>query len=217
MKQLKPQDAQFLFMEDGRLASHVTSVMICDQSTAPDGVVRFKDVLKCVEDRFSAAPIFSQKLMRLPFDVDFPYWVEDPFFELEYHVRHSRLPEPSDWRQFCIQVARIHSRPLDLNRPPWELDIVAGLDNVEGVAAGSFGLVMKMHHAAVDGTSAQKAIFSMMDIGPEGPPLSPPPSGRRISNATPVSAAQAMARAAFKNATAPARMASAAMKFAHRK
>jgi len=212
MKQLKPQDAQFLFMEDGHIASHVTSVMICDQSSAPGGTVRFKDILSIVEERLGASPLYSQKLMRLPFDVDFPYWVEDPYFELEYHVRHSRLPEPSDWRQLCIQIARRHSRPLDMNRPPWEMDVIAGLDNVEGVAKGSFAVVMKMHHSAVDGTSAQQFMFSMMDFGPEGPPLIPAPRGRALVRETAVSAPEVMTRAAINNATSPVKLARAAVK-----
>lgn len=211
MKQLNPQDAQFLFMEDGNLASHVTSILICDQSSAPDGIVRFKDILSTVEQRLGNSSLYSQKLMRLPFDFDFPYWVEDPHFELEYHVRHGRLPEPSDWRQLCIHIARFHSRPLDLSRPPWELYIIEGLDNVEGVEPGAFAMVMKMHHAAVDGTSAQQFMFSMMDLGPKGPPIIPPPTGRRTRNG-PVPTSQVLVRAAINNATAPAKLANAALR-----
>ncbi len=216
MKQLKPQDAQFLYMEDGHVASHVTSIMICDQSTAPDGIVRFKEILSTIENRLGNSPLYSQKLMRLPFDFDFPYWVEDPHFELEYHVRHSRLPEPADWRQLCIHVARFHSRPLDMARPPWEIYIIEGLDNVEGYAEGSFACLMKMHHSAVDGTSAQQFMFSMMDLAPGGPPMIPPPSGRKLTRATAVSASQVLTRAAINNATSPVKLANAAMKLTPR-
>ena len=111
MKQLKPQDAQFLYLEDSAMAAHVTSVMICDQSTAPTQPVRFKDIMRTVEERLGDSPLFDRRLMRLPLDIDFPYWVEDQHFDIEYHVRHVRLPEPSDWRQLCIQIARAHSRP----------------------------------------------------------------------------------------------------------
>lgn len=211
MKQLKPQDAQFLFMEDGQMASHLTSILICDQSTAKEQPIRFKSILAKVEDRLANSPIFSQKLMRLPFDVDFPYWVEDPHFELEYHVRHGRLPEPADWRQLCIHIARFHSRPLDMSRPLWELYVIEGLDNVEGIEPGSFGLVMKMHHAAVDGTSAQKFLFSMMDFGVEGPAIIPPPVGKALIRETSVPAPMVAAKAAVNNFTAPVKLARAAM------
>jgi hypothetical protein len=58
--------------------------------------------------------VFRQKLLRVPLELDYPYWVEDEHFDLEYHVRHIALPKPGDWRQFCIQASRIHARPLDL-------------------------------------------------------------------------------------------------------
>ncbi len=214
MKQLKPQDAQFLLMEDGRLASHITSIWICDQSTAPNGLVRFKEILSTVENRLGNAPLYSQKLMRLPFNVDFPYWVEDPHFDLEYHVRHNRLPEPADWRQLCIYIARLHSRPLDMSRPPWEIFVIEGLDNVEGYAPGSFAVVMKMHHAAVDGTSAQEFMFSMLDFGPQGPPIIPATSQRRLVRERPPAKTQLLARAAFNNAVSPLKLANAARKMA---
>ena len=212
MKQLKPQDAQFLFMEDGKIASHLTSVLVCDQSTAPEQPIRFKSILAKVEDRLSSSPLFSQKLMRLPFDVDFPYWVEDPHFELEYHVRHSRLPEPADWRQLCIHIARFHSRPLDMSRPLWEMHVTEGLDNIEGIKPGSFAILMKMHHAAVDGTSAQKFMFSMMDLGVDGPAIIPPPVGKALMRETSVSTPIVATKAAISNITAPVKLARAAFK-----
>ena len=210
MKQLKPQDAQFLFMEDGKIASHLTSIMICDQSTAKEQPIRFKSILSLVEDRLSSSPLYSQKLMRLPFDMDFPYWVEDPHFELEYHVRHGRLPEPADWRQLCIHIARFHSRPLDMSRPLWEMYVIEGLDNIEGIKPGSFALVLKMHHAAVDGTSAQKFMFSMMDLGRDGPAIIPPPVGKALMRETSVSTPIIATKAAINNVTAPVRLARAA-------
>ena len=212
MKQLKPQDAQFLFMEDGKIASHLTSVLICDQSTAPEQPIRFKSILAKVEDRLSNSPLYSQKLMRLPFDVDFPYWVEDPHFELEYHVRHSRLPEPADWRQLCIHIARYHSRPLDMTRPLWEMHVTEGLDNIEGIKPGSFAILLKMHHAAVDGTSAQKFMFSMMDLGIDGPAIIPPPVGKALMRETSVPMPMIATKAALNNVTAPVKLARAALK-----
>ena len=100
--------------------------------------------------------MFRQRLVRVPFDLDHPYWIEDPDFDLEFHVRHIALPEPGDWRQLCIQVARLVSRPLDLDRPLWELYVIEGLDNVEGVPQGSFAVVTKVHHAAIDGMSGME-------------------------------------------------------------
>ncbi|MFK5073232.1 wax ester/triacylglycerol synthase domain-containing protein, partial [Klebsiella pneumoniae] len=93
-----------------------------------------------------------------------PYWIEDPEFDLEYHVRHIALPKPGDWRQLAIQVARLHSRPLDLNKPLWEFTIIEGLDNVAGLPPGCFALVAKVHHAAIDGMSGVEMSAAIHDI-----------------------------------------------------
>ena len=79
--------------------------------------------------------MFRRKLQRVPLELDYPYWVEDENFDLEYHVRHIALPKPGDWRQFCIQASRIHARPLDLNRPLWEIYVIEGLDSLARPAA----------------------------------------------------------------------------------
>jgi diacylglycerol O-acyltransferase len=88
--------------------------------------------------------------MRVPLGLDHPYWVDDEHFDLEYHVRHIALPKPGDWRQFCIQVSRIHARALDLNRPLWEIYVIEGLDSFLDLPEGSFALLTKTHLAAVD-------------------------------------------------------------------
>ena len=80
-------------------------------ATVSTGHVSFKGLLKHIEGRLHLSPIFRQKLLRVPLELDFPYWIEDECFDLEYHVRHIALPKPGDWRQFCIQASRIHARP----------------------------------------------------------------------------------------------------------
>ena len=143
---------------------HIGSVGIYDPSTAPGGFVRFKDILKFIQSRLSGARSFRQRLVRVPFDLDHPYWIEDPEFDIEFHVRHIALPKPGDWRQLCIQVARLHSRPMDLNKPLWEFTIVEGLDNVEGLPPGCFALVSKVHHAAIDGMSGVEMSAAVHDL-----------------------------------------------------
>ena len=141
-------------------------VAIYDPSTAPGGRVTFKGILEHIEGRMHLARVFRQRLVRVPFDLDHPYWIEDPDFDLEFHVRHIALPAPGDWRQLCIQVARLVSRPLDLERPLWEMYVIEGLDNVAGVARGSFALVTKVHHAAIDGMSGMEMTTAIHDETP---------------------------------------------------
>lgn len=171
MLQLSGQDASFVYLETPHTPMHIGSVAIYDPSTAPGGFVRFKDILSFIGSRLSGARSFRQRLVRVPFDLDHPYWIEDPEFDLEFHVRHIALPRPGDWRQLCIQVARLHARPMDLNKPLWEFTVIEGLDNVEGLPPGCFALVSKVHHAAVDGMSGVEMSTAVHDLDAE---MSPP-------------------------------------------
>lgn len=166
MQQLSAQDASFVYLETPHTPMHIGSVGIYDPSTAPGGFVRFKDILRFIASRLQGARSFRQRLVRVPFDVDHPYWIEDPEFDLEFHVRHIALPKPGDWRQLCIQVARLHARPLDLSKPLWEFTVVEGLDNIPGLPPGCFALVSKVHHAAIDGMSGVEMSAAVHDLDP---------------------------------------------------
>jgi diacylglycerol O-acyltransferase len=174
MRQLQGMDASFVALEQRNAPMHIGSILIYDPSTAPGGFVRFKDILNFFESRMHLSQTMRQRLVRVPLNLDYPYWIEDPDFDLEYHVRHVALPKPGDWRQLCIQAARIFSRPLDLTRPPWEFCVVEGLDNIEGVPKGSFAMITKVHHAAIDGMSGIDLMDALHTLHPEDPP--PPAS-----------------------------------------
>ena len=146
---------------------HIGSLAIYDQSTAPGGAVTFKDILRVFETRVHKARAFRRRIVTVPMSLDHPYWIEDPDFDLEFHVRHIALPKPGDWRQLCIQTARLHARPLDTTRPLWEAYVIEGLDNVAGVPEGSFALVTKLHHAAIDGVSGAEMSKAIHDVSPE--------------------------------------------------
>ncbi|MFZ9395797.1 MAG: WS/DGAT/MGAT family O-acyltransferase [Erythrobacter sp.] len=170
MRQLQGMDASFVALETRNSPMHIGSILIYNPETAPGGFVRFKDILAFFESRMQLSRTIRQRLVRVPFDLDYPYWIEDPDFDLEFHVRHVALPRPGDWRQLCIQAARIFARPLDLDRPPWEFTVVEGLDNVPGVAKGSFAMVTKVHHAAIDGMSGIDLMEAMHTLKPDDPP-----------------------------------------------
>jgi len=174
MPQLSAHDASFLYADTTQANANVTLVHIYNQSTAPGGKVRFKTILAHIASRLDRLPIFRQKLRRVPFDLDYPYWVDDEDFDLEYHVRHIALPQPGDWRQFCIQASRIHARPLDLNRPLWEIYIIEGLDGLLELPAGSFALLAKTHHAAIDVESGSEITMLLHDLDPSAPTAPPP-------------------------------------------
>ncbi len=174
MRQLSGHDASFLYSDTAHANANVTFVQIYDQSTAPGGKVRFKSILAHIESRLHRSPIFRSKLLRVPLELDRPYWVEDEHFDLEYHVRHIALPAPGDWRQFCIQASRIHARALDLHRPLWEIYVIEGLDSIADLPPGSFALLTKIHHAAIDVESHNEIVEVLHDTTRRPPRADPP-------------------------------------------
>jgi len=174
MRQLRGDDAIFLYADTGHSNANITLVNIYDPSTAPDGRIHFKSLLRHIESRLHLSPVFRQKLLRVPLELDYPYWIEDESFDLEYHVRHVALPRPGDWRQFCIQASRIHARPLDLSRPLWELYLVEGLDAFLDLPAESFAILTKLHHSAIDLSGGAEITTLLHDTLAEAPPPEPP-------------------------------------------
>jgi len=212
MKQLSAQDAQFLYIETGNNLTHVMGVNIFDPSTAPGGKVRFKDIIEHIETRLIYSPVFKRRLLRLPLDFDHPYWVEDEFFDIEHHMFHSRLPEPGDWRQFCIHLARHFSRPMDMNRPLWDMYVIEGLDRIKGIPKGSYAIATRVHHAAIDGASAMHFFSALSDRDPEGTPaIDLEPFTEELGESP--STINVLNRALISNIQSPVKMASTLLKF----
>ncbi|MTI15030.1 WS/DGAT/MGAT family O-acyltransferase [Sansalvadorimonas verongulae] len=166
MEQLSALDNLFLNMETGTTPMHVGSLAIYDTSTVPEGELTFKAVMKNLEARLHKAPMMRYRHVPVALGIDYPYWIADPDFDIEFHVRHIALPKPGDWRQLCIQFARLHARPLDMNRPPWEMYVIEGIDNVDGVPEGGMAIVLKAHHALVDGASGMQLMAALHDLTP---------------------------------------------------
>jgi WS/DGAT/MGAT family acyltransferase len=209
MRQLRGDDALFLYADTGHSNSNITLVNIYDPSTAPGGRIRFKELLRHIESRLHLSPVFRQKLLRVPLELDYPYWVEDERFDLEYHVRHIALPKPGDWRQFCIQASRIHARALDVSRPLWEVYLVEGLDAFLDLPDDSFALLTKVHHAAIDLSGGAEITTLLHDTAPDAPPPDPPEPWFPQS---PPSSTSLLARAMVHNVVQPFEMAGPLMR-----
>lgn len=166
MKQLTPMDSHFFYFEAPNQPMMIGSLWLCDQSTAPDGIVRHKEILQYISDRLNTTSYFRRRLEQAPLSLDDPYWLEDENFDLEYHVRHVGLPQPGDWRQLCIFTARTMSRSVDMERAPWEVYIIEGVNNVEGVPPNSFAVLIRFHHAYVDGKSSLELSTALMEETP---------------------------------------------------
>src|SRR3954454_1794063 len=162
MRQLTSLDAQFLAMETPQTWGHVSGLAIYDPATIPGGHLTTEHVCRVLTQRLPLLPPFRWRLVWVPFGLDHPYWIEDPNFDLDFHVRDSAVPPPGDDRQLAETVSRIVARPLDRRHPLWELYLIHGLEG------GRVGVLTKIHHAAVDGVSGAEISTILMDLDPEG-------------------------------------------------
>lgn len=169
MQQLGANDATFANLETAANPQHISGFGLYDPSTAPGGFVRFKQLIAAFEKRLHHLPLFRTRLVEVPGGIDKPYWVKDENFDVEFHVRHIGLPHPGDWRQLCITVARLHSRPVDMARPLWEVYIIEGLDKIPNLPKGSFGIFFKIHHCLVDGGGSEAIMAALHDLEPNPP------------------------------------------------
>ncbi|MGY4868073.1 WS/DGAT/MGAT family O-acyltransferase [Mycolicibacterium elephantis] len=164
MRQLTSLDAQFLAMENDRVQGHVSVLGIYDSHTESGRPLDAALVRELISERLHRLPTFRWRLAEVPFGLDYPYWVDDGTFDVEYHVRELALPTPGDDRQLAEQVARIIGRQLDRARPLWEVYVI------HGVESGGVAVLTKMHHAAVDGISGAEVMSILLDEGPAPEP-----------------------------------------------
>ncbi|MEH6607544.1 MAG: wax ester/triacylglycerol synthase domain-containing protein, partial [Pseudomonadales bacterium] len=169
MQQLNGLEGLSLQAEMPGLPMTVSPIAIYDPSTAPGGQVRFKDILQVFENNLPKNSLFRRRLLKVPLNLDHPYWIEDQEFDIEYHVRHIALPQPGDWRQLYIQLARLKSRPLDRARPLWEAYVIEGLNKLNGIPPGSFCIMLRIHQAAMGGLTGLDWFTAMHDLSPAKP------------------------------------------------
>ena len=166
MQQLTGLDASFLALETAHTTGHVGGLAVLDPSDAPKplNLARLTDVLA---ERIPLVPVLRRKLLNVPLGLDQPYWVDDPDFDIEYHVRELALPRPGSDAQLTEQISRLHARPLDRSRPLWEIYLITGL------ARKRAAVYTKIHHAAIDGASGAELLTVLLDLQPSGRELPP--------------------------------------------
>ena len=186
-------DASFLHLEDDNAHMHVAAVLLFD-GEPPDQA----DVADELERRLHLVPRYRQKLSFVPLGQGRPVWVDDPHFNLDYHVRKTALPEPGSEEQLRNLAGRVFSQRLDRDKPLWELWIVEGLEG------DRFAVLSKTHHALVDGVSGVDVAPILFDTQPE--PQAPPAPGDRWLPTPPPSGAQLFGRALAERVSEPAEM-----------
>ncbi len=162
MRQLTALDQQFLALEDSRHVGHVGALAVLDPSTAPGGKLTLEDLQLLIAERLPLVPPFRWRLVTVPLDLDYGYWLDDADFDLDFHVRELALPPGGADEKLAEQVARIFARPLDRSRPLWEIYLIHGLQE------GRVGVLSKIHHAVVDGISGNEIVGALLDMSPEG-------------------------------------------------
>ena len=102
-----------------------------------------------------------RRVVEVPLHLDHPYWIDDPNFDLDFHIRHLSLAPPGRVDQLAEQIARIVGRPMDRTRPLWEVYVIEGLES------GRWALLTKYHHATIDGASGVMMLNLMHDLTPD--------------------------------------------------
>ncbi|HEV8621449.1 MAG TPA: wax ester/triacylglycerol synthase family O-acyltransferase, partial [Actinomycetota bacterium] len=168
-ERLTALDASFLYLERPAMHMHVAALSVFDPSSRPDGRLRHDDVARVIASRLHLAPRFRRKVVMVPGHLGLPVWVDDPRFDLGFHVRHSALPSPGGRRELTDTVQRVLSRPLDRTKPLWELYVIEGLEE------GHVATLLKVHHAMIDGVSGMQLAAVLYDVDPTPPEPPAPP------------------------------------------
>src|SRR5687768_12969548 len=165
-------DSSFLHLEDATAHMHVAGVTIFE-GPCPD----YRELVEHIESRLSLVPRFRQKLRFVPLNQGRPVWVDDPHFNLEYHVRATALPPPGSEEQLKRLAGRVFSQALDRTKPLWEIWLVQGLERGDSSPdeAKRFALLSKTHHCLVDGVAGVDITTVLFDTSPE--PETPPATG----------------------------------------
>jgi diacylglycerol O-acyltransferase len=163
LDRLTPVDASFLHQEGAHSHMHIGGLTIL--AGPPPSLDDFQEQIRW---RLHLVPRYRHKLAHTAVDSGRPVWVDDPSFNLDYHVRHTALPAPGGWQQLQELTARIFSQRLDRSKPLWEMWLIEGFED------NRFALISKTHHSLIDGIAGIDLATVLFDVSPEPPPREPP-------------------------------------------
>jgi diacylglycerol O-acyltransferase / wax synthase len=160
MQRLTGLDASFLYLETPTSHMHVAGLMLLDPSTV-QGDLTIEQVRDVYRERLHLAPPFRRRLVEVPLGLHHPLWIEDPDFDISYHIRHIAVPPPGGEQELANLVGHLNAIPLDRSRPLWEVWVI------EGLADGNIAVLTKVHHAAIDGAAGNELTVALLDLSPE--------------------------------------------------
>ena len=166
MEQLSGPKARLLQAERGHAVGHISMLAIYDGASFAERP--YQALRRMLEERLPRVPLMRRRLVEVPFDLDLPYWIEDPDFDLDFHLRHVAVPPPGDRVQLAALVGRMIGRRLDRAHPLWELNLI------ESIEGGEVALLLKVHHAAIEEGSGFELLSALLDRDPSGAPFDAP-------------------------------------------
>src|SRR5437773_5146716 len=177
MERMSTLDAGFYFMEDENTPMHVGSVAVFEGPA-----VSYGDLVRLLVSKLPKVPRYRQRVRTVPLHVGRPAWVDDEHFEILYHVRHTAVPKPGGDEQLRNLAGRVFAQRLDMDKPPWEMWLVEGLEG------DRWAVISKVHHCMIDGVAGWDLAALLMDTSPdaEHPPAAdgwsarPAPSMQRL-------------------------------------
>ena len=168
LEPISGMDATFLYMERHNSPMHVGSVVVIE------GSLDFSTFRKTLLSRMHQIPKLRKKLVYVPLSVDYPYWADDPDFDIDMHLTHIALPKPGGWKELRRVASDVFSDPLNQSRPLWSFTFVEGLDTVSQVPKGSVAIISKMHHVMIDGAAGAGLMSIIFDMMPNTKPIPEP-------------------------------------------
>ncbi|MEM1119190.1 MAG: wax ester/triacylglycerol synthase family O-acyltransferase [Bacteroidota bacterium] len=168
LEPISGMDATFLYMERHNSPMHVGSVIVIE------GSLDFEEFKQTILSRLHQMPKLRKKLVYVPLSVDYPYWADDPDFDIDMHLSHIALPNPGGWKELRRVASDVFSEPLSQNRPLWSFTFVEHLDTVSQVPKGSVAIISKMHHVMIDGQAGAGLMSIIFDMSPNTKPIPAP-------------------------------------------
>jgi len=162
IQQVSGYDAAFLYAESATSPMHIATLNIVE------GSLKYKDFKEIIASKLHLIPKFRQRLLSVPLNLDYPYWVDDPNFDLDLHLNRMKLPDPSNWKTLRYLTSKLFSASLDLRRPLWSIHFIEGIDEIAQVPKGSVAIVTKVHHVMIDGRSGVGVMDVLFDSDKDG-------------------------------------------------
>ncbi|NRB39453.1 MAG: wax ester/triacylglycerol synthase family O-acyltransferase [Pseudomonadales bacterium] len=172
LQQLNIQDVGFVYQDSEKTPMHINGLALFDQATASHPRMQQEEIVAYIATRLHQAPILTKKLHHAPMELERPYWIEDQDFNLADHIFQITLDKPGNKQQLNQLISEIMSKPLDMDKPLWQIYFIEGLE-LEGMAPNSFAMLTKIHHCCIDGASGNNLFSTLFDreANPEHQPV----------------------------------------------